>query len=209
MKAVKYLIIFAIIAIAATFAVDKWVKNSVQDKLYSNTALIPHNKVGLLLGTSKTLSNGNLNYYYQYRIEATVQLYKAGKIDYVLISGDNSTSDYNEPEEMRNDLMAAGIPIEKIFLDYAGFRTLDSIVRCAEVFGEHNITVISQQFHNERAVFIADRKEVHAIAFNAQDVNKYAGAKVLLREKFARVKMVLDLIFSKQPHFLGQKINIK
>jgi SanA protein len=209
MKAFKYLLLICIITIVATYATDQWVKCSVEDKLYTSIDAIPHNKVGLLLGTSKTLSNGNINYFYQYRIDATVELYKAGKIDYILISGDNSTSNYNEPEEMRNDLMAAGIPIERIFLDYAGFRTLDSIVRCAEVFDEHNITIISQQFHNERALFIANHKDVNAIAFNAKDVNKYAGAKVLLREKFARIKMVLDLLLGKNPHFLGKKISIQ
>jgi SanA protein len=110
---------------------------------------------------------------------------------------------------LKKDLIKRGIPASKIFLDYAGFRTLDSVVRCREIFGQHAVTIISQPFHNERAVFIARNKGIKAIGFNARDVNKYYGFKTQAREKLARGKMVLDLIFNKQPRFLGEKIIIQ
>ncbi|PVX52627.1 SanA protein [Balneicella halophila] len=180
-----------------------------KDKLCDDTELIPSNDVGLLLGTSKYVRKGRINLYYKYRIEATVALFRDGKIQYVLVSGDNSTQSYNEPTTMQKDLIKAGIPPEKIYLDYAGFRTFDSVVRSKVVFGQDNITIISQPFHNKRALFIAQHKGINAIAFNARSVNPHYGFKTNLREIFARCKMVLDLIFGNQPKFLGEKIVIE
>jgi SanA protein len=195
--------------IVVVLAVNLWVNVNSKEFLYSSIDKIPQNKVGLLLGTSKFVVGGNENLFYKYRIDATVELYKAGKISYVLISGDNRTKYYDEPSTMQKDLIARGIPKERIFLDYAGFRTLDSIVRAKEVFGQASFTVISQPFHNQRAVCIAKAKGINAIGFNAKAVGSRYGMKTHLREKLARVKMVLDLLVGKQPHFLGEKIEIK
>lgn len=197
-----------LLLVVVTGAVNYWVTKSTQLQLYADVNAVPHHKVGLLLGTSRHGRNGLINRYYQYRIDAAVALFQAGKIDYILVSGDNRKKNYNEPESMAADLMARGIPRERIVLDYAGFRTLDSILRCREVFGEDDITIISQPFHNERAVFIANRKGMHVIAFNAQDVPASTGILVQLREKLARVKMVLDLVFNKGPKFYGPKVKI-
>jgi len=206
LKIALYLIMLGWIAI---FTTNKWVEKSAIDKLYTDVKNIPSNKVGLLLGTGKTLSNGHINLYYKYRIEAAVTLYNAGKISYILVSGDNGHEHYDEPTTIKNDLIAKGIPANKIFLDYAGFRTLDSVVRCKVVFGQKRITIISQSFHNERALFIADRKGVEAVAFNAEDVSMRYGFKTRLRERLARVKMMLDLGLGKQPKFLGEKVLIQ
>ena len=161
-----------------------------------------------MLGTSPKLKNGNNNLYFDYRILAAVELYKAGKIKYILISGDNRREDYNEPEEMKKALMQKGIPEKFIYLDYAGFRTLDSVIRAKEVFGQNQLTIISQRFHNERAIYLAERNGINAIGYNAKDVNAYAGLKTNIRELLARVKMFIDLAIDKQPHFLGGKIII-
>jgi SanA protein len=201
-------IVAVIIGIIGIIIINKWVSASTENQLYNDVNAIPHNKVGLVLGTSKHLGGGYINYYYKYRIDAAVALFKAGKIDFILVSGDNRTKSYDETTTMQDDLIAAGIPKEKIFMDYAGFRTLDSILRCKNVFGEENITIISQPFHNQRAVFIANHKGLNAVAFNAADVSKNAGFKTQLREKFARVKMLLDLAFNKQAKFYGDKIVI-
>ncbi|NME71065.1 SanA/YdcF family protein [Flammeovirga aprica] len=201
-------LVFQIFSLIAIFGADKLVKHTTLKKTYNSAEKIPYNKVGLFLGTGKILSNGRVNLYYKYRIEATVKLYKAKKVDFILVSGDNSSEDYDEPSTIKEDLIKKGIPSNRIYLDYAGFRTLDSIVRCKEIFGQENITIISQQFHNERAIYIADSKNIEAIGFNAKDVNIHYGLKTKLREKLARVKMVLDLIFGKQPKFLGDKIEI-
>ena len=202
--------IFFLIAgiLLLTGLADQWVRRSTRAQMYSEVTFIPHCKVGLLLGTSKFLSGGWLNPYYQYRIAAAVALFKAGRIDYILVSGDNGHAYYNEPETMQADLIAAGIRPDRIVLDYAGFRTLDSILRCRDVFGEERIVIISQPFHNARALFIANHKGMNAVAFNAQDVSNSLGWKVLLREKFARVKMLLDLAFGKEPKFYGPHILI-
>lgn len=204
----KSIVVLTIVIFITTTITDFWVKCNTKKQLYNSVNIIPHRKTGLVLGTSKYLSNGTINHYYQYRIDATIALYQAGKIDFIIVSGDNSVQHYNEPQSMLEDLVAAGIPKEKIFMDYAGFRTLDSILRCREVFGENNITVISQPFHNERALFIANKKHIKAIAFNAQDVEKSEGLKTRIREKLARVKMVLDLTFGKKAKFYGSKIKV-
>jgi SanA protein len=201
-------VLIGILSLIGIFGADRLVEKSTSDKVFNSTKEIPDNKVGLFLGTGKILSNGRINLYYKYRIEAAVKLFKAGKVDFILVSGDNSTKDYDEPSTIKEDLVKKGIPSDKIYLDYAGFRTLDSVVRCKEIFGQNSITIISQQFHNERAIYIAKRNNIDAVGFNAKDVNVHYGFKTRLRERFARVKMVLDLIFGKKPKFLGEKIEI-
>ncbi|MBO9205142.1 MULTISPECIES: SanA/YdcF family protein [Niastella] len=184
------------------------INNTAKGKLYNNVQSIPYNKVGLLLGTSKHLPTGYPNLYYTYRIEAAASLLKAGKIKYLIISGDNSRKEYSEPEDMRADLMAAGIDSAAIFLDYAGFRTFDSMVRLKEIFSQDSVTIISQQFHNERALYMASKEGISAVAFNAADVQARQGIRVQIREKLARVKVFVDYWFGKKPKFLGDKVPI-
>jgi SanA protein len=176
---------------------------------YDSLDAVPKNRVGLLLGTSKFTRNQNLNKYYDHRIKAAFDLFESKKINYILISGDNRYDYYNEPQMMLEDLVKMGIPREKIFLDYAGFRTLDSVIRASKVFGLKHFTVISQKFHNERAIYIARKNGIQAVGFNAKDVNKSYGFKTRLREKFARVKVVFDLIVGIAPKFLGERIAIQ
>lgn len=205
----KYSFILGFFLILTIISLDFFVEKKTEDKIFDSVSEISYNKVGLLLGTIKVLKNGRLNLYYQFRIDACLELYRAGKIDFVLISGDNSRKDYDEPTQMKEDLISKGIPEEKIFLDYAGFRTLDSVVRCREVFGETQITIISQKFHNQRALIIAEFNSIEAVVFNAQDVAAPYGFKTQIRERFARIKMMLDLLFGKDPKFLGEKISIQ
>ncbi len=204
-----YVLSLFFIGLALLLVPDMIVRRSCRGLLFTSEEEVPHNKAGLLLGTSKYTGRGRLNLYYKYRIDAAVSLYKAGKIDYILVSGDNSRKSYDEPTEMKNDLVNAGVPAGKIFPDYAGFRTLDSVVRCREIFSQDSITVISQRFHNERAVFIAKHKGITAVGFNARDVTRSYGAKTRAREKLARVKMLADLVFGKKPKFLGEKVEIR
>jgi SanA protein len=201
-------IVFILASFMAIILADSKIKSISKNKLYSNSTQIPTNNVGLLLGTSKYLKSGKLNPYYRYRIEATDILLKNDKIKYLVISGDNKTKNYNEPELMRADLMQLGADSTKIFLDYAGFRTLDSIIRLKKIFGQTKVTIISQKFHNERALFIAAQENIEAVGFNAKDVNLKLGLKVQIREKLARVKVFVDYIFNTEPKFYGQKIEI-
>lgn len=198
------ILIFAVI-VCANYAVCHTAKAFI----YQNIDSIPQNKAGLLLGTSKLLRSGLPNQYFQNRIQATVDLYKAGKIEVVVISGDNSREGYNEPEDMKSELILRRIPEDKIYLDYAGFRTLDSVVRMEKIFGQKNFTIISQKFHNQRAIYIAHAKGLQAVGYNAEDVNAYSGFKTQLREKFARVKLFLDLWTGKKPKFLGEPVIIQ
>lgn len=199
------LVLTVLIILGCNYRID----SAAEGKTHYNLNELPKNRVGIILGTSNKLVQGGANPYYTYRINAAVQLYKAGKIEFILVSGDNSTKYYNEPTTIKNDLVKGGIPDEKIFLDYAGFRTLDSMVRAKEIFGLDSVTVISQKFHNERAIYIAERKGLTAVGFNAQDVSTRNGLKVQFREYFARVKVFLDLLLNTQPKFYGDKIEIK
>jgi SanA protein len=197
-----------VIICAVTYVCNKVITDNASGKLFSDVNAIPFNRVGLLLGTSKTGRSDNSNPYYDYRIEAAARLIKSGKIKYLIISGDNSRASYNEPAAMRGDLILAGIDSSIIYLDYAGFRTFDSIVRLKEIFGQDSATIISQQFHNERAIYTAGRLGISAIAFNATGVSGQLGLRVQIREKFARVKTFLDFWFGTRPKFLGSKIII-
>ena len=141
-------------------------------------------------------------------LKAALQLFKSGKIKYLIISGDNGTEDYDEPTTFKKDLVAKGIPASRIFLDYAGFRTLDSVVRCKKIFGQEAITVISQQFHNERAIVLAKAHGMKAVGYNVKNVKGNMGFKVKFRESLARVKLMVDLLIGKQPKFLGDPIVI-
>jgi len=208
-KILKRLFWLTIAPILIVFLCNIIINSSAEGKTFNRIEEVPKNKVGLVLGTSKKLVDGRPNLYYEYRIRATLELFKAGKIEFVLVSGDNGTKYYNEPTTIKNDLVERGIPKEKIFLDYAGFRTLDSMVRANEVFGLEKVTVISQKFHNQRAIYLAERKGLTAVGFNATDVTGNSGLKVHLREYLARVKVFIDLVFNTQPKFYGERIEIK
>ena len=184
--------------------INQKTKNSV----FESVELIPENTVGLLLGTSKLLRAGTPNQYFDNRINATVELFEVGKIKLIVISGDNSKKHYNEPQDMKEELVKRGVPENKIYLDYAGFRTFDSMYRMREIFGQKKFTIISQKFHNQRAIYIGNSLGLNTIGYNAKDVDAYNGFKTKLREKFARVKVFIDLTFNKKPKFLGEKIII-
>lgn len=209
-KIAMIIIVLCLIAIATPFTCYKIVEWKAKERMFSNPNDIPYNRVGLLLGTNPKVKSGRDNYYFIYRIEAAAELYKAKKISKILVSGDNHIKEYDEPESMKQALMAKGIPEEDIVLDYAGFRTLDSIVRAKEIFGQTKITIISQQFHNERAICIALAHGIDAIGYNAKEIRgSRSHLKTgFLRETLARTKMFLDIYTGKDPKFLGEKIKI-
>jgi SanA protein len=209
LKLIKVTIILILIPVAMILVANLTIELRTQGKTYADTSEIPKNKVGLVLGTAKLLRSGNVNKYFQYRIAASVKLYKAGKIDFVLVSGDNGRTEYDEPTDFKEALIADGIPENKIFLDYAGFRTLDSVVRAKKVFGQNSLTIISQEFHNERAIFLAEANDIKAVGFNARDASIRYGLKVRIREYFSRTKVFIDILFGVKPKFLGEPIEIK
>jgi SanA protein len=210
MKKVITLIIsiLLVVTLISVFVCNLIVIGTAKSKLYSSINEIPFRKIGLLLGTSPKMANGNTNPFYKNRILAAAALIRAGKIKYLIISGDNGTREYNEPESMRSDLMKMGIDSTIIYLDYAGFRTFDSIKRLKEIFGQDSVTVISQKFHNERAIYIATNEGIDAIGFNAQDISAKEGLRTELRERLARVKIFIDKIIGTKPKYLGHRVQI-
>jgi SanA protein len=204
------LIYFVLITIMLFIFSYYIISYSVSDKVYTSIDEIPHKKVALVLGTSKYLRNGKENLYFTYRIDAAYKLFEAGKADFFLVSGDNSILNYNEPAMMKKALSEKGVPDSLIFPDYAGFRTLDAIIRCKKVFMEDDIIIISQEFHNERALFIADKTGLNAIAYNAKDIEFSSSYSIILREFGARLKAIMDIyLLNTEPKFLGEPIKIE
>jgi SanA protein len=212
MKIGKIVLILFLVVIAAScftiFESNRIITKAAKGKMYSSAWTIPFNRVGLLLGTSRTMADGRINLFYSYRILAAAELIRAEKIKYLVVSGDNGRAEYNEPEAMRSDLIKAGVDSTIIFLDYAGFRTFDSIKRLKEIFGQDSVKVISQKFHNERAIYIAGEEGISAIGYNSREVGAREGLRIMIRERLARVKVFLDSWFGTKPRYLGKKVLI-
>lgn len=178
--------------------------------LYSQSASVPKQKVGLVLGTSQYRSDGSPNAFFHNRMKAAAKLYKAGKVDILLLSGDNRTRYYNEPKVMKEALLELGIPESAIRVDYAGLRTFDSVLRCSMIFGQERFTVISQGFHAERAIYIGRSNGLEVNGYAAKNIEGWAGSSTHIREWFARVKMLLDLyVLHSKPQHLGKPLPIK
>jgi SanA protein len=177
-------------------------------KIFSDVNAVPPMDVGLVFGTTDRIGDDE-NLYFRYRMEAAESLWKAGKVKTFLVSGDNRSQYYNEPEKMRSALIARGIPKDRIECDYAGLRTLDSVVRAKKVFGVHKVLFITQRFQVERGMYIAQAKGIEAYGFEAEDVLSEAGRKTKIREVGARVKMWLDVHFLKtEPRHLGERMEL-
>lgn len=203
------LVVFLLVIVAFTVFVNVRVEKASADRIYTTVDSLPHNKVALLLGTNPLNRVGRPNSYFTNRIQTAAELFRAGKADYIIASGDNHTRQYDEPTAMRDSLIAHGVPGDRIILDFAGFRTLDSVVRAKEVFGCDSMTIISQADHNARALYLAAANGIEAVAISAPlKAGRRVRIRLALREWLARDKMMLDIWFGKQPHFLGEKVEI-
>lgn len=187
-----------------------WVVLSTQEQLYNQALELPDNDVALVLGTSSRLSDGAPNPYFILRMERAAELYKKGKVKHILVSGDNRTKYYNEPQKMKEALMKMGVPAADITLDYAGLRTLDSIIRGKKIFGQEKITIVTQKFHAYRALFISNYYDIEAVAMATDKLPSDMSVSVRLREIMARPLAIWDLyIVKKEPKFLGKKEDVK
>ena len=200
---IKYTIIVVvsvtITCLALMLICNQIVMNNAEGKCFSDIDSIKYNKVGLLLGTTPQARITKVkNYFFIYRLDAAEQLYRAGKIEKILISGDeNSLDGVNEPECMRDSLVARGIPASAIILDGKGYRTINSIINANKVFGLKSFTIISQEFHNERALYQAEHLGLdveNLQAYNAKMPKSRRAYLTTIREYFARVKMFWDLL---------------
>ena len=200
---------FLFLVIAFTVCVNLTVERAADGRLYKTVESVPRNRVALLLGTNPLNRWGGTNTYFTTRINTAASLFHAGKVDYIIASGDNHTRQYDEPTAMRDSLMVHGVPEDRIILDFAGFRTLDSVVRAKEVFGCDSLTIISQADHSARALYLAEANGIAAVAVSAPlRAGRSVRMRLAVREWLARDKMMLDIWFGKKPHFLGEKIEI-
>ncbi len=200
-KRITQLIIIGIILlIFIIFSVDFTTSYLTKDRIYTDVNKLPYREYALVLGTAKYYPSGRNNLYYLNRIYAAKKLFKHKKVKYFLLSGDNSTAYYNEPKNMKKDLNNKGISSNFLRQDFAGYNTLSSIIRANKTFKLEKFTIISQKFHCERALLIAKFHNIDAICFVATYPKKHY--KVRMREYFARIGMVIDLITGKMPKTL-------
>ncbi len=202
-------IIFCILVIIVVFVAvialcDVIVSKNAFGKTYDNVDSIPHRKVGMILGTSPISTwNGRRNYYFDHRIKAGAELYKAGKVDWLVVSGGdyrNTENGYDEPVAMRDSLMQQGVDSTRIILDYDGTRTLNSIAKMRDVYCLDSIIIISQKYHNERALYQAKHLGIEAIGFNAKTPGKRTSWwRNRGREVLARVKLFIDVAHGLHP----------
>jgi len=207
-KVIALLFVLLVISVIIIVSCDGIIRYSAKTKLYSDVTAIPANRFGILLGVPKFRSRGGVSLYYTYRVAAAAQLIRNHKISYLLISGDSSRKNFNEPASMREDLIKQGVDSSLIFLDNTGLRTFDSMVRLKETYGEDTVTVISQAFHNERALYIASRIGITAIGYNARDVTGMQDFTTQCREKLARVKVFVDFLTGTRPKVTGDKLRL-
>ncbi|AKJ43856.1 outer membrane permeability protein SanA [Pragia fontium] len=205
-------LIYSLLAVLAlllgtALLLDRWISWHTAPYVYENIEELPASQVGVVLGTSKYVRTGVINQYYRFRIQGALNLYNSGKINYLLLSGDNALLSYNEPITMRKDFMKAGVPASDIVLDYAGFRTLDSIIRTRKVFDTNGFTIITQRFHCERALFIAMHSGIKAQCYAVPSPKNMF--MVRAREVVARLGALTDLyILKREPRFLGPMVPI-
>ncbi len=196
-----------LLAGVTALGLDRWISWKTAPYIYENVSQLPHREVGVVLGTSKYYRTGELNQYYLYRIQGALNAYNSGKVNYLLLSGDNALQSYNEPRTMRRDLIRAGVDPADIVLDYAGFRTLDSIIRTRKVFDTNDFTIITQRFHCERALFIAMHQGITAQCYAVPSPKNMLGIRI--REIAARIAALADLyLFKSEPRYLGPLIPI-
>ncbi len=197
-------------ALVAIFPLaDSWIRKSAEGRLYWRIDEVPERPVALVLGTAAKVADGRDNLFFKFRVRAAAELYHAGKVRHVLVSGDNGHEGYDEATDMRNALTELGVPESAIVLDHAGFRTLDSVVRCKRVFGQPSVTIVSQRFHNERALYIARHEGMDAVAYCARDVAVSASPATYIREYFARIMALVDVhLLHRTPRFLGERVRI-
>lgn len=207
MSKLVYFLIPAV-CLLAVLAADWRVSRFAAPHISGSTRTLPETRAALLLGTTPKLADGRANLYFQYRIQAAADLYGSGKVRHIIASGDHSRNGYNEPEAMREALIAHGVPEAAITADYAGLRTLDSVVRARDIFGQNQYIVVSQPFHNERAVYLARRHGIDAYGYNARDVSVSWGLKTRLREYGARLKMFWDLAVGTTPKHGGEPVKL-
>jgi len=194
---IAILVILAIIVALCNISVDR----NAEGRTFSNINDVPTMQTALLLGTNpKTRDGKRPSSFYLARINATAELYKHGKFRQLIISGDRREG-YDEPQTMRHDLIERGVPDSIIMMDGQGYRTLLSLRNSKQYFGIHDMIIISQKWHNERSIFLADKMNIKAVGYNADDVHHPRAIWTHIRELLARVKLFIDLYVTHREDF--------
>lgn len=173
-----------------------WVYTLTNGRTYTKVSKVPPRETALVLGTSPKMKSGMANPYFVSRMDAVSMLYHHGKIKKIIVSGERSRG-YNEPQAMKNYLVfQEGVPEDIIIEDPKGFKTQMSIDNCKKIYKQNNVIIVSQGFHNLRALFYARKNKMNALGFDAQDVYKNESFyRNQTREFFARVMAVVFDVF--------------
>ncbi|WP_353176774.1 ElyC/SanA/YdcF family protein [Salinisphaera sp. T5B8] len=190
-------------------AANAWVVSATRELIVDDMGRLGVHDVGVVLGTSPFTRYGNRNLLFTHRMMAAAELYAAGHVRHLLLSGANPDRTYNEPRKMYQALRRLGVPDHALTFDFAGFRTLDSVVRAQRVFGLDRFVIISQRYHDYRALFIARYNGAEAVAYIRPQEDRRQPLRAETREYLARFKAVIDLfLLSKGPRFLGPQRRI-
>lgn len=197
-------VVGAVLLTAGTVASVQWVRGGAEGHIWTE-ATVPEAPVALVLGT-KVHPDGTPSPFLSARLEIARRLLAAGKVDAILVSGDNMTADYNEPAAMRRWLVDRGVPADKVVLDHAGFDTYDSCARAKRVFGVDRATVITQSFHLPRAVTVCRRLGVDVNGVGDETAKAYERTWRISssREHLAAVKAAVDVLSGRDPVHLGR-----
>lgn len=189
----RFVFIGAFFLTLAVAASNIWVVRSTKDRVFSAADSLPRYRSALVLGTSSRLTNGKPNPFFVNRMDKAAQLYRTGKVDAFILSGDNRSRYYDEPGAMRSVLVDKGVPASLIQLDAGGLRTFDSMERCKYVFGQDSVIIVTQPFHAYRALFLAEHLGMTAVVFAAREPKESIGFQVYAREIFARMRAAVDV----------------
>ncbi|HAA13979.1 MAG TPA: SanA protein [Cytophagales bacterium] len=192
------------LVLVSTILANAWVINSTREQVYHAVEELPKTDVVLVLGTSKRTVKGDTNPFFENRMAAAITLFEKGKVNRFVVSGHNPSRYYNEPRDMREVLVEAGVPEETIFQDTSGSRTYESMLNLSENYPGQSVTIITQEFHGYRALFLADHLGVEAVAYAANNTTVSRSFDILVREYFARIKAVAEVVLGPETVAIAQ-----
>ena len=195
-------------ALIFAYAIHQTVRKTGSDRIYFDPDLVPAREVAVVLGTSPNIGSGS-NPFFESRMDACAELWRRGKVRHFIVSGDNGRKGYDEPTAMRDALVSRAVPPAAITLDYAGFRTLDTMARATAVFGQRKVTIITDDFHLPRSLFLADAHGLDAIGFGGKPVPLQWSKKTRIREIASRIAAWLDVYaLHTKPKFFGPPVAV-
>jgi len=199
-----------LLLIAFILAANFWVIRRTRDGIITRAAALPQNDVTMILGTSRTVRGRWVNPFFEGRMNAAAELYREGKTRHFLVSGDNGHEGYDEPTWMRDALVTRGVPASAITMDFAGFRTLDSMARAKAVFGLQRFTIITDDFHEPRAIFLARSYGLDVVGYPSASIPFRWSKMTRARELISRTVACVEVYaLHTKPRYFGPKVEIQ